>query len=165
MSDKNAEAVSAPAQPKPNNENEAATLGGYLASVREKRGSIDEAVAETRIPKHYLRMIESNDYSAIADQLYVLPFLRRYALFLELDPDDIAMRFVREVQRADNAPLTRPIEPIAMDRRPPRAWSRPALLAIGLFVVMVAAWAVQTRHRHGGGHGPGTVAEQTSAAH
>jgi cytoskeletal protein RodZ len=167
LSDKRAEAVSAPVLPKPKANSESASLGGYLAKVREGRGcSMDEAVAGTPIPKHYLRMIESNDYSAISDQLYVLPFLRRYALFLALDPEEVAMRFVREVQRADNAPLTRAIEPIAMDRAASRTWSRPALLAGGLIAVMIVAWVVQARHHRGAGRSSaGAITEQSSASH
>ena len=46
-------------------------------------------------------MIERSDYGLISDQLYLMPFLRRYAAFLDLDGEEVAMRFVREVQRAE----------------------------------------------------------------
>jgi len=82
------------------------SLGTFLIAARERRGfATDEVVRQTRIPANYLRMMETNDYSEISDQLYLVPFLRRYASFLELDQEDVAMRFVREVQRADPAGL------------------------------------------------------------
>lgn len=145
MSDKSTEALGAAGDPKP--KAEGATLGTFLTSARERRGvSVDDAVKETRIPDHYVRMMENNDYSLISDQLYVLPFLRRYATFLKLDPEEVAMRFVREVQRADNAPAARSIEPIEMDRAPRMNWSRVALVA-GLVGIIVLAWIVQSHRR------------------
>jgi cytoskeletal protein RodZ len=121
-------------------------LGAYLVSARERRGiSRADAIAETRIPDHYVRMMESNDYSMISDQLYVMPFLRRYAAFLALDPDEVIMRFVREVQRADTAPSPRSLKPIEMTRPRKHNWAGLALVA-GLLAVMVFAWLAEARH-------------------
>jgi cytoskeletal protein RodZ len=109
-------------------------LGRFLVEARERRSvGQDAAVKETRIPGHYLRMLESNDYSKISDQLYLLPFLRRYATYLALDPEEIAMRFVREVQRADNLPPSRIDEPLLIEPRRNYNW-----LAIGGVVVLLA---------------------------
>jgi cytoskeletal protein RodZ len=78
-------------------------------------------------------MLESNDYSMISDRLYLMPFLRRYATFLGLDPEEIAMRFVREVQRADNSPPMRIDEPL---RGPRGKW--PGWLGIVGAVALIA---------------------------
>ena len=164
LSDKSAEALSVAGDPKPKRESE--TLGRFLASTREGRGvSVDDTVKETRIPDHYIRMIESNDYSLISDQLYVLPFLRRYATFLKLDPEEMAMRFVREVQRADSTPSPRSLEPFAMDRPKNRNWSRVAVVA-GLLGIIVVAWMVQAhlRNRHAADLGVAAAPEQRSSA-
>jgi len=134
------------------------SLGRFLSAARERRGlTPDAAIRESHIPGHYLRMLESNDYSMISDQLYLLPFLRRYATFLGLDPEEIAMRFVREVQRADNRPPTRIDEPL----RSPRG-KRPRWLGIAGAVVLIAIVCAYllTRHRDG----TGTPATATSAA-
>src|SRR5579864_1273576 len=78
------------------------TLGQTMVKSREARGlKQDAAAADSKIPLMYLRMIEADDYGLIADQLYLLPFLRRYADYLGLDGEEIGMRFVRDVQRAD----------------------------------------------------------------
>src|ERR1700722_17018908 len=90
------------------------SLGEIITMAREARGFSREQAAKTsNIPGYYLTMIETDDYSSIADQLYLLPFLRRYAVFVALEPEEVASRFIRDVQRADmNA--TRMSEPIAM---------------------------------------------------
>jgi len=129
----------------------AAGLGRFLTEARGRRGvSIEEAIRDTKIPDHYVRMMESNDYSMISDQLYVLPFLRRYAEFLKLDPEEVVMRFVREVQRADNLQPSRSIEPIEMDKRRPfpkaRNWSRP-VVAAAVIAGLLALWIAGARHR------------------
>jgi cytoskeleton protein RodZ len=85
----------------------ARNLGVVLRSAREQRAlTIREAAERIRIPAHYLTMIEANDYSGIADELYLLPFVRSYAEFLGLDAGALSTRFVRGIQ-----PLERPVEP------------------------------------------------------
>jgi cytoskeletal protein RodZ len=148
LADKNAEVLSAGEDSKGELKREGESLGTVLTGARERRGwSIAEALKETRIPDHYLRMMESNDYSMISDQLYVLPFLRRYAICLKLDPEELTTRFVREVQRADNAPPSRAIEPIEMDKPKRRNWTKP-VLAAGLIAMIAAAWILQSHHWH-----------------
>jgi cytoskeleton protein RodZ len=151
LSDKSAASLNLDLDPRPKPEAEGPSLGIFLANARERKGvSRDDAIRETRIPDHYVRMMESNDYSLISDQLYVLPFLRRYATFLALDPEETVMRFVREVQRADNQP-TRSLEPIEMDRPrshgKTRGWSFPALAAAVIAAILVA-WIAVARHHH-----------------
>lgn len=123
------------------------SLGAFLIAARERRGfAADDVVRETRLPPHYLRMMESNDYSKISDQLYLVPFLRRYASFLELDQEDVAMRFVREVQRSDSSPPARLDQPLVAESRRPRGWTG-AILVIG-FLTMAASVYLYESDRH-----------------
>lgn len=79
------------------------TLGQLMTQAREHRGlSREQVAAETRIPPYYVRMIESDSYDAIPDQLYLLPFFRRYAIFFGLDEHKIVARFIREFEKAEN---------------------------------------------------------------
>lgn len=90
------------------------SLGKLLTEARKNGGFTSEQVsAETHIPPHYIKAIETDDYGMISDQLYLLPFLRRYAAFIGLDPEDVASRFVREVQKAESS-ATKASEPIPM---------------------------------------------------
>jgi cytoskeleton protein RodZ len=128
------------------------SLGGYLTELREKRTlSREDVVAQTRIPMHYIKMMENDDFSLIADQLYLMPFLRRYATFLALDPDEMVIRFIHEVQRSESS-VVRMSEPIvsARDRRGNR-WRTVAIwLAGALVVVSVVALFSHERHRASG---------------
>lgn len=123
-------------------------LGRFLSEARERRGvAQDAAIRETKIPEHYLRMLESNDYSMISDQLYLLPFLRRYATYLALDPEEIAMRFVREVQRADNIPPARIDEPLLPESRL-RHYNWIAIGGVvALLAIIAFAYAAISKHR------------------
>ncbi|MBF6568840.1 MAG: helix-turn-helix domain-containing protein [Candidatus Binataceae bacterium] len=124
------------------------SLGAFLTTVREKRGvSREQVVSQTRIPGNYIAMIESDNYSAISDQLYVVPFIRRYATFLELDPEETAMRFVREVQRAESA-IVKISGPVINSRRS-RSKSRIGLwiFVLALFVIAILIAGLYARSR------------------
>jgi cytoskeleton protein RodZ len=126
-----------------------ASLGESLVAARERRGlSREAAVQQAHIPAHYLRMLEDDDYRLISDQLYLLPFLRRYASFLDIDPDETTMHLLREVMRADNGPLPvrldEPLEDIRHSRR--RNWSKPIMFG-GLIAVIIGAYIVQSHHK------------------
>jgi cytoskeletal protein RodZ len=131
------------------------SLGKTLAATRERRGiSRADVVSQTRIPTHYIEMIESSDYGLISDQLYVLPFLRRYAAFLNLDGEEIAMRFVREVQRAEGAAVPRMSEPLAVHDHKNVRWGRRALVMVVLSVIVVLYVIASRRHSGEGGFHP-----------
>ncbi len=112
-------------------------LASVLVATRERRGlSHSEVTRQTRIPEHYLRMLESDNYAMVSDQLYLLPFLRRYAAFLGLDEEDLAMRFVREVQRVDGIPA-KFFEPRPLTTRRPVPWKPIAALALAALAILL----------------------------
>jgi Helix-turn-helix domain len=153
----NATAEKAPAGGEPDQ-----SLGTFLIAARERRGlTTEDVVRETRLPAHYLRMMETNNYSEISDQLYLVPFLRRYASFLDLDQEDVAMRFVREVQRADSIPPARLDQPLVAEPRRRRGWAG-ALLVLGLLAVAAGIYFYESdRHRQAS---PNNLALQASAS-
>jgi hypothetical protein len=130
------------------------SLGAFLIAARERRGlTAAEVVAETRLPAHYVRMMETNDYSEISDQLYLVPFLRRYASYLDLDQEDVAMRFVREVQRADSIPPARLDQPLFAEPRRRRGWAG-AIVVVGFLAVAAGVYLYESdRHRQTGANG------------
>ncbi len=116
------------------------SLGKLMAAAREQRGvSPSEVSKEAHVPAYYVRMIESDDYTLIADRLYLLPFLRRYAAFVGLDPEEIAGRFIRDVQRADVS-AARMFEPIPMAGKKSALWRRIVLGAIAGAALGVGAF-------------------------
>jgi len=125
-------------------------LGLFLSAARERRGiAQDAAIKDTKIPAHYLRMLESNDYSKISDQLYLLPFLRRYATYLALEPEEIAMRFVREVQRADNLPPIRIDAALLPEQRRQYNWIAIGGVVVLLAIIVFAYTAIANHHAEG----------------
>ncbi len=110
------------------------SIGATLRSAREARElTIREVSQRIRIPVKYLTMLESNDYGAIADELYLLPFVRSYADFLGLQSGTLSARFLRGVQ-----PLERygdPAPEVIEDREPLSSrWFTTA--AVMLFVAL-----------------------------
>jgi cytoskeletal protein RodZ len=124
-----------------------ATLGESLVAARKQRGlSLETVAQQTHVPAHYLKMLEGEDYRLISDRLYLLPFLRKYASFLDIDQDETAMRLVREVQRVDNSPSpVRLDEPLNVRRFRHRSWSKLIMFG-GLFAVIIGAYIAQSRH-------------------
>jgi cytoskeletal protein RodZ len=79
------------------------TLGQLMTETRKHMGlSRDQVSEQTHIPAYYVRMIESDSYDAIPDQLYLLPFFRRYADFLGLDSQKVVSRFICDFEKAEN---------------------------------------------------------------
>ena len=109
------------------------SLGHVITEARERKGLTREQVAtDAHLPPHYVKMIETDSYDMISDRLYLVPFLRRYATFLGLDAEEIASRFVSNVQHAE-ANVVRISQEITMVAKQPGAGGRIA------FVVLIAA--------------------------
>src|ERR1700733_9064916 len=71
-----------------------ASLGERLRVAREARGlSLSEVSEQIRIRTVYLAAIEEENWSAIGAPVYVRGFLRTYARFLGLDPEEIVSSF------------------------------------------------------------------------
>lgn len=119
MADKNPDAtpetpaaVAASSSPQPDQ-----SLSQFLVQVRERRGfTRDQIVTDAHVPLLYLKMLETDNYGLISDRLYLIPFIRKYATFLGLDPEDIASRFVAEIQHSESN-VVRMSEPITVARK------------------------------------------------
>ncbi len=91
-----------------------------LKRRREAKGlSLQATAAATRVPLRYLRHIEGDGPpDLLSDELYLVPFLRTYATFLDLDPSSAVAEFVIAVRRRENAaPLPGPAPRRALSRR------------------------------------------------
>jgi len=109
------------------------SLGHLITEARERKGlTRDQVATEAHLPAHYVKMIETDSYDMISDRLYLVPFLRRYATFLGLDAEEIASRFVSNVQHAE-ANVVRISQEITMVEKKPGSAGRIA------FAVMIVA--------------------------
>lgn len=90
-----------------------ARLGEALRAERERRGlSLDQAAEDTRIREKFLRAIESGDYQTLPGAVYTRGFLRNYAHYLGLDPDDLVAQFQAERGTPDAPRSFEPMRPI-----------------------------------------------------
>lgn len=68
-----------------------------LARERElKYLSLDKVAGLLKISKDYLRMLEDGNYDALPGEVYTKNFIKLYAKFLELNPDEILEQYKRE---------------------------------------------------------------------
>jgi cytoskeleton protein RodZ len=115
------------------------SLGKLITEARERKGMTrDQVATEAHIPAHYVKMIESDSYDMISDRLYLVPFLRRYATFLGLDAEEIASRFVSNVQHAE-ANVVRISQEITMVAKKPGSGGRIAFAVLIVAVVVLLA--------------------------
>jgi cytoskeleton protein RodZ len=70
------------------------TVGQYLRQEREKRKvTLDSVAKVTRITKENLEALEKDEFQAISAPVFVRGFLRNYATFLGLDPQELVDRY------------------------------------------------------------------------
>ncbi len=70
------------------------TLGDRFREAREARGlALSDAAEQIRIRSVYLAAIEDENWSAIGAPVYVRGFLRTYARYLGLDPEEAVGSF------------------------------------------------------------------------
>src|SRR5437879_9033905 len=79
-----------------------ASLPDRLASARERKGvDLTRAERDTKIRARYLSALERGDYRELPGSVYTKGFLRNYAIYLGLDPEDILRQWRHE--RGDQA--------------------------------------------------------------
>ena len=123
------------------------TLTTILRQAREHKGvSLKDAEMTTRIPLKYLQALEGGgETGLLADEMYLIPFLRSYANFLGIDVNLAVTRFLTELQRQDSATVAPP------ERRPPvvpprsgpsrlASWVFPFLLLLVALLVGSYLW-------------------------
>jgi cytoskeletal protein RodZ len=117
----------------------APTVGEVLLTARARKG-VDLARAErdTKIRARHLMALENGDYGALPAAVYTKGFLRNYAQYLDLDPDEMLARWRRELdvpRAADKVAVQPPPRPIAAPRHGLK-------LTPGLVVAVVLALVV-----------------------
>ncbi|MES2208846.1 MAG: helix-turn-helix domain-containing protein [Chloroflexota bacterium] len=79
------------------------SLPDRLAGARERKGvDLFRAERDTKIRARYLAALERGDYRDLPGAVYTKGFLRNYALYLGLDPEDVLRQWRRE--RGDQTP-------------------------------------------------------------
>ncbi len=117
-----------------------------LLSAREAKGvDLYRAERDTKIRARYLGALERGDYRELPGAVYTKGFLRNYALYLGLDPDEILDQWRRE--RGDGGAQS---EPAINVPRPLSAPRQGFTFSVGLLVaaaLMVVDRPVRRLHR------------------
>jgi cytoskeleton protein RodZ len=119
-------------------------LGERFRAAREARGiSISQAAEQIRIRSVYLAAIEEENWGTIGAPVYARGFLRTYARFLGLDPEEAVAGFNRAQGTPSGAPSSIGLEPAP--RRAGPVWASGLLLWIaGVVAVLLIAFVVFT---------------------
>ncbi len=76
-----------------------AQLGDMLREAREERGiSLAQAERETKIRQKYISAMEDDNVAALPGPVYARGFLRNYALYLDINPDEAQDMFDNQSQ-------------------------------------------------------------------
>jgi cytoskeletal protein RodZ len=76
------------------NEEDTRRLGAWLRQRREELGiDLEQVEADTRIRTRYLEALEAEDFDALPDPVVGRGFLRNYAAYLDLDPQEASDRY------------------------------------------------------------------------
>jgi cytoskeletal protein RodZ len=114
-----------------------------LYAARERKGvDLYRAERDTKIRARYLSALERGDYRELPGDVYTKGFLRNYALYLGLDPEEIVGQWRRE--RPEAAPTKAILavpRPIAQPR--PGLQFSPGIIVAALLTILivgVGAW-------------------------
>ena len=124
-----------PAEPTP-------SLPERLYAARERKGvDLYRAERDTKIRARYLAALERGDYRELPGSVYTKGFLRNYALYLGLDPDEVLLQWRHE--RGDPKEIPPAIvvpRPITTPRK--GLTFSPGLVVAALLTVVIVAFGV-----------------------
>ncbi len=81
------------------------SLGDLLHRTRQSRKkTIEDAAESTRINAKFLRALEANDFGKLPDEIFTRGFIKLYATYLGLDPDDTFKHYISQEEIAPSKP-------------------------------------------------------------
>ena len=114
-----------------------------LLTARERKGvDLYRAERDTKIRVRYLAALERGEYAELPGAVYTKGFLRNYALYLGLDPEDVIRQWKRE--RGDSVVPAEPVLAVPKPLIAPRQGLTfsPVVIVAALLTVLIAVFAV-----------------------
>ena len=113
------------------------SLGNILENARKKKKlEIDEISELLRIKSIYLEALEKGHYYVFPARSYAIGFLRNYAKFLKLNPDELVELFHQETSNTQEEPL----DMLVLEKKFPLPSPKTVFKILGLVVVLYVIW-------------------------
>jgi cytoskeletal protein RodZ len=112
-----------------------------LLGARERKGvDLYRAERDTKIRARYLAALEHGEYRELPGAVYTKGFLRNYALYLGLDPEDVLRQWKRE--RGDATIPSEPVLAVPQPLQAPRQGMMfsPAVVVAALLTVLIVVF-------------------------
>jgi len=110
------------------------SLGQKLRETREQHNfSFEQVARDTHISKRYLEALEQEDFSMIPGETYIIGFLRNYAEYLSLNPEELVALYKNIQIQEQPLPMTE-----LLDRSRPKSSSRIIVLLLIILAVLGA---------------------------
>jgi cytoskeletal protein RodZ len=110
------------------------SLGQKLRETREQHNfSLEQVARDTHISKQYLEALEKEQFSMIPGETYIIGFLRNYAEYLSLNPEEIVSLYKNIQIQEQPLPMTELLEPTGS-----KAPSRVLILLVVVLAVLGA---------------------------
>ncbi|GGE00957.1 hypothetical protein GCM10011515_20910 [Tsuneonella deserti] len=135
-------------------------IGDRLREAREKAGmTIEQLVAETRIPERHLLLIEKGDFAALPAKTYATGFARTYARAVGLDERATADEVRAELAASEGSDRYRAaaFEPGDPARIPSRGL---ALFSLFALILLITGGVVFYNTILSPGSGPGSLLDE-----
>ena len=118
-------------------------VGETLQAARERKGvDLYRAERDTKIRLRYLSALEDGDYDELPAPVYVKGFLRNYAIYLGLDPEEVLDRWHDEMETQRTATRVA-VAPPPMPMVEPggrRVTITPGMFVAGLVALVILAF-------------------------
>jgi cytoskeleton protein RodZ len=116
-------------------------VGQLLQEARQQKGvSLEQVEEVTRIRQKFLKALEEEDYTALPAEAYAKGFLRNYALYLGLDPEEVlALYEGRDIKAKATSARPGFFEPMDISLAAP-SWLTPDLVIGALLIVALLAF-------------------------
>ncbi|HEU0244214.1 MAG TPA: helix-turn-helix domain-containing protein, partial [Candidatus Limnocylindrales bacterium] len=122
---------------------DAPRLPQRLLEARERKGvDLYRAERDTKIRAKYLGALETGDYAELPGAVYTKGFLRNYALYLGLDPEDVIRQWKHE--RGDTVVPAEPVLAVPRPLEAPRQGLTfsPIVVVAALLTIFIGVFAV-----------------------
>lgn len=112
-------------------------IGAKLQNARSQKGvSVEQVARDTHIAKRYLQALEDEDFEEFPGEVYILGFLRTYAVYLDLDGNEVITLYHNLLLQEQPPPIDE-----LLDRRGDTRRDRIYVLA-GVGVALIAGLSV-----------------------